>query len=426
MFLLILILFISIIFPSDSNLEWIDSIIIHGNKRTKDYIIEREILHPINSVLDSSILLDDTNRLYNLNLFSKVKISQNNNNYNIEVVESFSIIPIPLIDYDDTKKEFSIGMAIADINFLGRNQNLALGGTFIGDKSYIVNLSNPWIFGNHISLQLFFQNINSYNIFYNFSFNKTFNFIKTGFYLKEYHKFDFLLGYIRYQISEFEIIESDISNNINDNFYERYNYNIFQINYKFDKRDIYIDPTKGHVFNFHSTFHKDLNERGNILELNFIFKKYYSVTIPFLIEPVFSYAIKNVFKYYPSNELSVFRYEYLGGEDFVRGYSSLPNKAPNNEIENLIEGSNIVYNSFELQSTIFERKDYNRLEFGIDGVLFVDLGTASWDYNKIKIDNMIIGYGFGFKFFMGSALDNVSLMFGFNPYGQFHYHLSDS
>ena len=51
MILLLLTLFIGFILPSNSNLEWIDSIIISGNKRTKDYIVKREILHPINSLL---------------------------------------------------------------------------------------------------------------------------------------------------------------------------------------------------------------------------------------------------------------------------------------------------------------------------------------------------------------------------------------
>ena len=51
----------------------ISSIEFRGNDKTKDYIIEREIQHQINTVLDSSLAEEDRNRLDNLGLFSEVK-----------------------------------------------------------------------------------------------------------------------------------------------------------------------------------------------------------------------------------------------------------------------------------------------------------------------------------------------------------------
>ena len=51
----------------------VSSIEFRGNDKTKDYIIEREIQHQINTVLDSSLADEDRNRLDNLGLFSEVK-----------------------------------------------------------------------------------------------------------------------------------------------------------------------------------------------------------------------------------------------------------------------------------------------------------------------------------------------------------------
>ena len=43
-----------------------------GHLITKDYIIEREIQHPIDVPLDSLVALRDRDRLYNLGIFSDV------------------------------------------------------------------------------------------------------------------------------------------------------------------------------------------------------------------------------------------------------------------------------------------------------------------------------------------------------------------
>ena len=48
----------------------VDSIVIIGNNNTKDHVVFREILHPVNNILDSIILKEDINRLYNLGIFS--------------------------------------------------------------------------------------------------------------------------------------------------------------------------------------------------------------------------------------------------------------------------------------------------------------------------------------------------------------------
>ena len=119
--------------------------------------------------------------------------------------------------------------------------------------------------------------------------------------------------------------------------------------------------------------------------------------------------------------MPIFSYEYLGGEDYVRGYSSLIDENPN-EIQSLIENSNIIYSSFEIQNTILERKNYNKIEFGIDGFLFLDMGLGSKKYNKFKLNDTLVGYGFGIKFFITPVVLSISL--GFNPYGQSHLHLS--
>ena len=155
--------------------------------------------------------------------------------------------------------------------------------------------------------------------------------------------------------------------------------------------------------------------------LSIYFKQYFFIKNKLLEDLVLSYKSYVLFKSRHYNDLPIFAYEYLGGEDYTRGYSSIPNESPI-EIRDLIENSNIIYTSLELQSTILDRKNYDRLEFGMDGFLFLDLGLGSKGYNSFNLDNSLVGYGFGVKFFITPVVFSVSI--GFNPYGQSHFHLS--
>ena len=118
----------------------------------------------------------------------------------------------------------------------------------------------------------------------------------------------------------------------------------------------------------------------------------------------------------------------MGGEDFVRGYSPLPEKN-SSEVTNLIEGHNIFYHSIQLQHTLIQKNDYNKMqfvfEFGIDMVYFVDVGIISDELISFKLINSIVGYGFGFRI-IASGFGVIGFDVGFNPYGQQFYHLSDS
>ena len=58
----------------------------------------------------------------------------------------------------------------------------------------------------------------------------------------------------------------------------------------------------------------------------------------------------------------------------------------------------------------------------MDGFLFVDLGLGSKGYDSFNLDNSLVGYGFGIKFFITPVVFSISI--GFNPYGQSHLHLS--
>ena len=120
-----------------ANQNQVDTLILTGNNKTKEHVVLREILHPINHPLDSTILEQDINRLYNLGIFSSVNVNLKDNIYVIDVVESYKVYPWPLISYDEIKKELSYGPGISLRNFFGRNQTFIFGTYLVGEKGYL-------------------------------------------------------------------------------------------------------------------------------------------------------------------------------------------------------------------------------------------------------------------------------------------------
>lgn len=409
-----LFLFYSISFASQ-----IVDVNIIGNKHSRNEIILREIHHPISGEYDSTFAKDDRNRIYNLGLFSTVDIRQVDSSYTITVVETFRFFPIPIADYNEAKG-WSYGGGIAFLNFNGLNQKLILGGIGGEETTYFLNFNDPWVTGDHVSLSGNVYQFNTKNPVYSYHYKEKGINIGTGFYKNKVHKFNFLLGLEAASIDTAGIDYSGMNYNPNDILTD-YQYIRGEFGYIFDRRDIYLDPTSGGKFSFYFKPKISMGKPENYYRFQLGYSKYFQLSDNYF-NPVLSAKSKIYLQY--SRALPIFEYLYLGGEDFVRGYSPLPEKN-DIEVSHLIEGFNIIYQSFQLQHTLFEKKDFSGVELGIDMVYFSDFGMSANDIASFKLQNMLIGFGFGFRFFASGA-GVIGIDFGFNPYNQQFLHLSDS
>ena len=394
----------------------VKTIKIIGNTHTKDYIIKREILHPMSSQLDSSLLFQDRNRIYNLGIFSTVEIFIENSVYNVSVVETFRFIPFPLINYDEGEG-ISYGGGIAYKNFRGLNQKLSLGILFGQENTWFVNFLDPWITGDHISMNFSFYDYQKQGSVYAYKHRELGGKIGLGFYVGYQHKYHFNIG-----IEDIFMDTVNINNNNrwslnNINFLSKYNYLFTSVKYQFDTRDVFIDPTKGHHLTFYLKIKlgKEETESHTILDMNHIVFKEISQSYG---SPVIS--LRSSLFFQKSDDLPLFSKIYIGGEDFVRGYSPIPWQNGKN-LERKIEGINAIYESIQLQHTLLMRKDWGGIELGVDAVYFVDFGVAINNLNSIKFDNGIFGYGFGLRFFVSGA-GVIGIDFGFNPNGILFIH----
>ncbi len=397
----------------------VETISIIGNDHTRDHIILRELQHPIPATFDSTVAGEDRDRIYNLGLFSMVDIQQVDSVYTIYVVETFPIIPIPIIEYDEGKG-VSWGGGIAYLNFRGLNEKLIFGGVTGKQSTYFFDFKDPWVWGDHVSLGAKLFQYTSDSPVYNYQLMIQNIQFETGYYKGYHHKYNFEIAY------QYISLDSSITNTED---YSRYSYDFALtsftylsglIYYQYDTRDVYTDPTKGERLKIRISPSLGLSNTSNRLQAEISYKKYHLLK-GIALDPVLSAKSKLVLK--DTYNLPVFGMEYLGGEGFVRGYSPIIQQNPE-EVQSLMEGSQILYQNFQVQHTLLPRKDYRKVELGIDMAYFIDFGISANSPYNFSLKNGIVGYGAGVRLFLSGA-GVISIDFGYNPYGTFFVHPSD-
>lgn len=401
----------------------IDTLAINGNIHTSEKIILREIKHPIPGEYQDDIALEDRNRLYNLGIFSSVDIYQFENAYKIELVETNRYLPLPLINIEESKgKEgYSFGLALRILNFRGLNEDLIFGGMFGERDIYFINFRDPWISGDHQSFQFEAFRFMNERFIYENEVELPFDFISNGFnlstgFFKTYkHKFNIQSGFIH------NSIDSKLGGITYIPTQTKYDFIPIKFDYSYDTRDIYNDPESGIFFNLNPQFFIGLKKSNSYSQIFYSLNNFKKVAN--FRDIIFISKLNGVIK--SGKDIPVYNREYLGGEDYVRGYSPFPNENPSS-IREFIQVNNVLKQSLELQWTLTPKKLYGSFEFGIDQVLFLDAGFGSMKPNDLFKRKPIIGFGAGFRFFI-SGMGVISMDFGFNPYGgQMQLHMTDS
>jgi len=413
-FFSILTLFLSLV-----TAQPVDTISIIGNERTRDHIILRELQHPIPANFDSTTAGEDRDRIYNLGLFSTVDIQQVDSAYTVIVVETFPIIPIPIVEYDEGTG-VSWGGGIAFLNFRGLNEKLIFGGITGKQSTYFFDFKDPWVWGDHVSFGAELYQFASESPIYNYrALIQNFQ-LETGYYRGNHHKFNYELAYQYISLDSTSTDAGEYKKFFHSNSSSSYIYLKGLLHYQYDTRDIYTDPTKGERLKIRLTPAWGISHTSNRLKLELSFKKYLSLH-GLILDPVLSMNSRLILK--DTWDLPPFENEYLGGEGFVRGYSPVVQQNPE-EVQFSMEGSQILYQNFQIQHTLARRRDFKKMEVGIDLAYFIDFGISADSPKSFALKNSIFGYGAGFRFFLSGA-GVISIDFGFNPYGTWFVHPSD-
>ncbi|MFI3300867.1 MAG: BamA/TamA family outer membrane protein [Candidatus Gastranaerophilales bacterium] len=163
----------------------INQVLISGNEKTKNYVIERNVLIEPGSIYNENFLKEDLVRLYATQAFKDVTreiepVSEELDLYDITInVEEQRTANVSLGGGIDSVTGFFGSVGIADNNFRGRNQRLALNtivgtGVMLTDASVLNHMNlqaelsffEPYFYNSDTSLmnKIFYRDFGSYQV----------------------------------------------------------------------------------------------------------------------------------------------------------------------------------------------------------------------------------------------------------------------
>ena len=130
---------------------------LEGLKRTKEYIVTRELLSKVGEPLRQENLDREKNRLELLDIFSDIQIKtelvEDEVILNYIFVETFPILPSIGLKISD-ENGVSVGGGVKSPNLLGKDIFFSGRVMFGGSKEVEVWIKNPWVTGNRLGYSL--------------------------------------------------------------------------------------------------------------------------------------------------------------------------------------------------------------------------------------------------------------------------------
>jgi outer membrane protein assembly factor BamA len=371
----------------------ISSIDIRGHQHTKEYVIKREIQHPLNVQLDSTLAQADRTRIENLGIYSKVTwqavpLEDGSVKLRYHVIESSRFFPMLAPSYEeDTGWSILFGGIVKNVR--GRNESLTIGGLIGGVDAYGFDFNNPWIFGDHVSLSLEVGKHFSNHVFLPYE--------------RQVSTFEINIGrYFGYEKRINVGLEYEKKDFIGDSTTIEYYYFAPQGSFAYDTRDIYTDPSKG-IYIFHSAqYYKYLDMESGSLFWTQSYSAFASpikgnrkttVGANLTLNSTHGDLYKEMFMY------------GLGGGYSVRGWKIETRKLYEQDKQPYRFGYYSAVSSLEIRQTIIPRFAIEqpspfgpvKSELGLQAVLFIDSGVAGDNWHDLSKASPMYGVGLGVR-----------------------------
>lgn len=394
----------------------VSSIIITGNKITKEDIITREMSLKKGSKFTLKKYSDDIQNIYNLALFTKVDlipvpVNDKEIALNVDVQERWYILPLPSGGIEDGEwKKVWLGMNLRWDNFRGRNERANLGFRvfynpsvslgyyvpWIGDKLHLfMGIGGSWQRQRNKSLDAVGRQNGSGTITYNDSNYDNIQYnaeLSIGrFFGKHFSVFT------NYQFHHLRVTQYAQGRTLSEDGIDRYL--VFGGGIAYDTRDIYEYATKG--IYFRTSYHrygfldKEINfGRFSIENQSFIpinFTKNYYITLASKLYT--SLAI--------GANIPLYNHEYLGySEDYIRGWRGQAFEGDDvftlyNEIRiPIVKPRYLKGRQIMIVKSIPIVKDLD-IRHGLYLTLFYDVGTVWYKDESIFKKRFLSGAGIG-------------------------------
>ena len=363
----------------------VSKIVIEGNNKTKDFILFREIYHPLDEPIDTVKIRNDKNRLENLGIFSGVMwellpLDDGTLILKYIVKESIQKTPPTIFPTYSESKGWSLSALWVFNNFRGRNQLLALSGSIGGEDTYGISFKDPWILKDHVS----------------FSVNILSNLYKNRFLDSDVELKSMKIGLgkwfgdkIKTEISLAS--ESKIFNFEQEDF--PYEYLYIYSNIRYDTRDIFWNPGEGLLFSSSFEYLKGYDYKiFHTLIWNQSISLYMNLNT---IQKNAVLALNGVVKKKIGYKDKFFQ-DYIGSSNTIRGWE-LPDSLTY-RLEPFRLGHEYLQTSIEYRYEIIPKYvTSSGIESGLSIVCFTDAGFIIKNSYSKQSDSILFGSGIGIR-----------------------------
>jgi outer membrane protein insertion porin family len=369
--------------------EVIDSIILRGNEKTKDFVILRELLYEPGDAVSEEDLREGANRLLNTGLFADVDcrlLHQEDPGalaVELEVMERPSWYVLPTLDWDpdlgenDWTRGVSFGISGRESNFRGEAQMLE-GDVMLGAKeSGTLAWTTPWLGEARTSLSL----------------SASWEERRDPFYSKDQTVGRTDLGMTRRLTRHHEIglgaAFEDIYRRPRENSQEGEEDALFatsSIHFGYDSRDLHISPRSGSLLRLSVARSRDW-ETGDYHFTS------YSVDLRHFRNPVQEQTIAlGLAATVTRGLMPEYKEVRVGGVNTVRGYA-----------QGISHGLHSLVGTIEYRVPLVSKRSYDLPRIGhcdlsAATALFVDAGMT-WSDSPFE-EHLLFGVGVGSRLFV--------------------------
>lgn len=375
----------------------VDTVVISGNKKTKDFVILREMSLKRGTPITTEQLRYDQQRIYSIGLFNQVQMrvaptSPARANVYIHVVERWYLLPYPIMGLKDGDwHKFYFGLGIVHNNFRGRNEKLfataALGYDPWGSLAY----RNPFVDEEGT---MFFEGRIAFNRVRNRSQQvlvvPTDQFDEQHFSVsttlgKRYGNFQTAWATLEYQAVTINYVpHPTISASGTDRF------PMAALGYAYDTRDLIEYPGDGVFLALTATKYGTPGKQLDFIRYGIDGRKFLPLALSWV-------AAGRVFANLEAGSASPsYDHLFLGYQFKVRGHYG-----------ETLEGENIIGATAEFHHTLippfyfkwdFLPSQFGVWKFGVTLAAFADAGMVWYRGDVVSWDRSLRGYGMGVHF----------------------------
>jgi len=365
----------------------IKEINIIGLKKTKEYIVTRELLSKVGDTCLKENLLEEYARLDILDIFRKILIQPTLEQDSVIIafsfVETFTLLPTLSVQIND-ENGISAGGGVKMPNAFGRDIYVSARALFGGATTVEVTVEQPWVTWNRAGYR--------FDYFHRDRLNKGADFkeIADELYLKMYIN---ISKYWKAGINfDFVILESDVpgitlSPDNKDHVFRS------GVNFTLDTRDAYMD-TKNGWWNeiVYSWKMKTLEGQSDYHQVDIDIRRY--IPLKWKKHSFALFSLLTLRTGVVGRDIADWQQFNLGGTNTVRGWEFAYNRGKNQFINTL------EYRYSLIKPQLLRLPLHFNIKTGIQLAAFADYGAVWNEKNEVSAKKFLTGYGVGLRFFM--------------------------